>query len=82
MVIIFNMLVSLFERAYLLLHEGRMPDKQLRRWRSREDCMRKWCRRSNFRMRLPLLLSGEDPALLACIEQLASSEAVTTSTSR
>src|SRR5687768_7226600 len=45
MVIIFNMLVSLFERAYLLLYEDNMSDKQFRRWRSWEDYMREWCQR-------------------------------------
>src|SRR5690349_17241289 len=32
MLIIFNMLISLFERAYLLLYEEHMSAKQLRRW--------------------------------------------------
>lgn len=74
-VIIFNMLVSLFERAYLLLYEEDMSDKQLRRWRSWEDYMREWCRRGDFRMRLPLLLRGEDPAFVAYIQDLAAAEA-------
>ena len=34
MLIVFNMLVSLFERAYLLLYEDKMSPKELRRWRS------------------------------------------------
>ena len=33
MFIIFSMLISLFERAYLLLYEDSMKIKQLRRWR-------------------------------------------------
>lgn len=74
MVIIFTMLISLFERAYLLLYEESMSDKQLRRWRSWEDYMREWCRRSDFRMRLPMLLRGEDPEFVACIQDLAASE--------
>ena len=37
MFIIFSMLISLFERAYLLLYEDGMKEKQLRRWRSWED---------------------------------------------
>ena len=36
MLIIFNMLVSLFERAYLLLYEPKMNLRQQRRWRSWE----------------------------------------------
>src|SRR5262245_35186348 len=34
--IIFNMLMSLFERAYLLLYEDDMTPKQARRWHSWE----------------------------------------------
>ena len=61
MVIIFSMLISLFERAYLLLYEDHMHDKQLRRWSSWEDYMREWCGRADFREALPVLLRGEDP---------------------
>ena len=53
MFIIFSMLISLFERAYLLLYEGDMNQKQLRRWRSWEDYMGEWCNRADFRAALP-----------------------------
>ncbi len=69
--IIFSMLVSLFERAYLLLFEPGMSSKQLRRWSSWEDYMREWCQREDFRSRLPILLRGEDPEFVAYIESLA-----------
>ena len=69
--IIFSMLVSLFERAYLLLFESGMSSKQLRRWSSWEDYMREWCQREDFRSRLPILLRGEDPEFVAYIESLA-----------
>src|SRR6187431_2487918 len=46
--IIFNMLISLFERAYILLYEEKMSTKQRRRWLSWEDYMREWCRREDF----------------------------------
>ena len=74
MVIIFNMLVSLFERAYLLLYEDHMAPKQLRRWRSWEDYMREWCRRADFRACLVDLLQGEDPGFVKYIQALAASE--------
>ena len=61
MFIIFSMLISLFERAYLLLHENHMSAKQQRRWSSWEDYMREWCGRADFRDALPVLLRGEDP---------------------
>ena len=48
MLIIFNMLISLFERAFMLLYEPKMKSKQLRRWSSWEDYMREWCPREDF----------------------------------
>lgn len=71
MFIIFSMLISLFERAYLLLYEDKMNEKQLRRWRSWEDYMGEWCNRADFRSTLPSLLRGEDPEFAAYIQQLA-----------
>jgi hypothetical protein len=71
MLIIFSMLVSLFERAYLLLHEETMTAKQLRRWRSWEDYMLEWCQRRDFRTLLPQLLKGEDPQFASYIGRLA-----------
>ena len=59
--IIFSMLISLFERAYLLLYEEAMSARQARRWNSWEDYMSEWCRRPDFRAILPQLLQGEDP---------------------
>ena len=70
MYIIFSMLVSLFERAYLLLFERNMSSKQMRRWSSWEDYMREWCQREDFRARLPTLLKGEDPEFVAYITSL------------
>ena len=72
MFIIFSMLISLFERAYLLLYEDQMNEKQLRRWRSWEDYMGEWCSRVDFRASLPSLLRGEDPKFAAYIQQLSA----------
>jgi hypothetical protein len=71
MLIIFNMLISLFERAYLLLYEPKMSSKQVRRWSSWEDYMREWCRREDFRASLPVLLEGEDQEFVDYIRTLA-----------
>jgi len=76
MFIIFSMLISLFERAYLLLYEQGMKEKQLRRWRSWEDYMGEWCSRADFRASLPALLRGEDPEFAAYIRNLAASNTV------
>lgn len=74
MFIIFSMLISLFERAYLLLYEKGMTEKQARRWRSWEDYMGEWCNRADFRSLLPTLLRGEDPEFSDYIQRLAASE--------
>jgi hypothetical protein len=61
MLVIFSLLISLFERAYLLLHNDRMTKSQQRRWSSWEDYMQEWCGRGDFRKVLVDLLRGEDP---------------------
>jgi hypothetical protein len=76
MFIIFSMLISLFERAYLLLYEDNMKEKQLRRWRSWEDYMGEWCNRADFRGALPALLRGEDPEFADYIQTLATTTPV------
>ena len=72
--IVFDMLVSLFERAYLLLYEASMSPKQSRRWRSWEDYMREWCNRQDFRAALPELLRGEDPEFVSYIRNLSAEQ--------
>jgi hypothetical protein len=71
--IIFSMLISLFERAYLLLFEEDMSPKQARRWNSWEDYIGEWCRRPDFRANLPQLLHGEDPSFVLYVQRLAES---------
>ena len=72
MMVIFSMLISLFERAYLLLYTPKMSSQQLRRWLSWEDYMREWCAREDFRDSLDSLLAGEDPDFCAYIQRLAA----------
>jgi len=74
MLIIFNMLVSLFERAYLLLYEEHMSAKQLRRWLSWEDYMLEWLNRADFRELLPVLVRGEDPEFVVYMNKLLARE--------
>ncbi|ATC63040.1 hypothetical protein CMV30_03150 [Nibricoccus aquaticus] len=71
---IFGILISLFERAHLLVYEEKM-DKQTRRmWQSWEDYMREWLRRADFRAALPTLLEGEDEEFTKYIQRLADAE--------
>ena len=72
--VVFEMLVSLFERAYLLAYDDHMTEKQRRRWHSWDDYMREWCRRPDFCTMLPQLLEGEDSDFVACIQKIAAEE--------
>ena len=69
--VLFSILISLFERAYLLVYEDEMPKQQRRLWQSWEDYMREWLNRADFREALPKLLEGEDPDFVAHITRLA-----------
>ncbi len=73
--VLFSILISLFERAYLLVYEDEMPKQQRRLWLSWEDYMREWCVRADFREALPKLLEGEDPDFVAHITRLSAEEA-------
>ena len=73
---IFNILISLFERAYLLVFEERMDQQTQRLWLSWEDYMREWCLRQDFRDALPELLRGEDEDFRAHIQNIADAVVV------
>src|SRR3569832_373557 len=55
MLVIFDMLVSLFERAYLVAYKARMSETEKRRWNNKDKNMHEWCRRDDFRNALPQL---------------------------
>ena len=74
MLVIFDMLVSLFERAFLVAHKPSMSATEQRRWNSWDDYMREWCRREDFANALPFLLRGEDPEFQAYICAVAAQE--------
>jgi len=72
--ILFGILVSLFERAYILVYEENMNKQTRRLWSSWEDYMREWCRREDFRAVLERLLEGEDEDFQKHIRQIAAQE--------
>lgn len=72
--IIFEMLVALFERAYIVSYEPDLKGVALRRWNSWDDYMREWCGRDDFFFLLPQLLRGEDPDFAAYIRRIADEE--------
>jgi hypothetical protein len=74
MLVIFDMLISLFERAYLVAFKPKMSETEARRWNSWDDYMREWCRREDFHNALPLLLRGEDPEFQEYIRRIAREE--------
>jgi hypothetical protein len=71
---LFSILVSIFERAYMLVYEDTMSRQTSRLWQSWEDYMREWCRRTDFREALPTLLQGEDSDFQAYIRRIAADE--------
>lgn len=77
MTAMFDMLISLFERAYITAYEEDPTPKQARRWHSWEDFMREWVRREDFRKQLPRLLQGEDEHFASYIRRLAAEESTT-----
>ena len=71
---LFAILVSLFERAYVLVYEEHMSRQQQRLWQSWEDYMHEWSQREDFRAALAPLLVGEDPGFVATIQRIAETE--------
>ena len=73
--ILFKILISLFEKAYIILYSDRMTPDTRRMWLSWEDDMRDWCARQDFRTALPQLLEGEDNRFSGHIKAMADTEA-------
>ena len=73
--VMFEILISLFERAYILVYDEKQNRQSQRLWLSWEDYMREWCRREDFRALLPRLLDGEDPDFQRYIRRIAEGAA-------
>lgn len=71
MFVVFSMLISLFERAYLLLYNPPLSKIQKRRWASWTDYMEEWINRQDFANALPNLLKGEDPGFVGYIMDIS-----------
>jgi hypothetical protein len=72
--VIFDMLISLFERAYLVAYKEHMSATERRRWNSWDDYIREWCRRDDFYNALPRMLRGEDPEFQGYVRRVAKEE--------
>lgn len=69
--IIFDILISLFERAFILVYEENMSPQTRRLWSSWDDYIRHWCKREDFRQALPRLLEGEDLEFVTYVRHVA-----------
>jgi hypothetical protein len=70
--IIFDLLLSLFERAYILVYKENGSEQAKRLWASWDDYIRSWIAREDFRESVPSLLLGEDPGFVAYIQGIAN----------
>lgn len=71
--ILYEMLISLFERSFILL-EGEKDPAYQRMWNSWVDYNREWIAKPNFRAALPTLMKGEDPDFVAYMSELSGLE--------
>lgn len=62
---LYDILISLFERAYILVYDDTMSKQTARLWATWDDYIRSWCKRDDFRNALPDMLRGEDPDFIA-----------------
>jgi len=69
--IYFEMLIALFERAYILLYEPGATGAAARRWRSWADYIDWWLARPEFRDYAVQNLEGEDPAFAEFVRAAA-----------
>lgn len=67
--ILYEMLISLFERSYILLESEKEPEYQ-RMWNSWVDYIETWLAKPNFVLALPQLMKGEDPHFVAYVAKL------------
>lgn len=72
---LYSILISIFERAYIMAYAPGKTGQRARYWSSWEDIMREWCQRDDFQSMLPSLLVGEDQAFADYMHSLAKSEA-------
>lgn len=68
---LFGILVSIFERAYVMVYEPDMNRQRRRLWQTWDDYIQEWCSRADFVSALPELLRGEDPEFAEYIRHCA-----------
>lgn len=74
--IYYEMLLALFERAYILLYEDTPTGQGGRRWGSWADFFSYWLKRPDFALYVEKNLQGEDPAFVSFVKsELSALEA-------
>lgn len=68
--ILYEMVISLFERSFILLEYEKDPEYQ-RMWNSWVDYIRQWLKYNNFRAALPQLMEGEDAEFVTYMSKLS-----------
>lgn len=68
--ILYEMVVSLFERSFILLHGEQDPEYR-RMWNSWLDYIYDWLSKPNFQKALPELMDGEDPDFVAYMAKIS-----------
>lgn len=68
--LIYSMLITLFERAYILLYEGKSESARERRWEGWEEYIKEWCSRPDFRAHLEDSLKNDDTRLAQLIKRI------------
>lgn len=72
LMILFDLLMSLFERAWLLSWSPKMTPAEARRWAAWDNSIREWLNREDFAARLPQLMHGNDPEFSDYIRRVAT----------
>lgn len=69
---LYSILISIFERAYIMSFTEKDTGQGARYWRSWADIMEEWCQREDFRTSLPQLLVGEDKDFADFMREMTS----------
>lgn len=73
-IIYYEMLIALFERAFILLYETALSGNAQRRWNSWNDYISWWVAKPDFRDYVVRALEGEDPEFVEYIEGVVKKE--------
>lgn len=68
---LYSILISIFERAYIMSYTAKSTGQGARYWRSWADIVEEWCQREDFRTSLPHLLVGEDEDFAKFMREMA-----------